>query len=126
MLALLPILGNVLSAIWNSKPLRYAAVALMVLAAAFFYVKHAEHRAAAEAVAKVIAQEKAADAAEAQRRQAVIDAAQAKAQKAVADLAATQKKNQELLNEVRRLSAAHDHAPCLDRDSVRRLRALGH
>ena len=112
----------ILLSLFSSPVVRYALLAGVILLAALTFVKVKEH----EAVQSVVAQEKAATAAESLRRQQAIKSAQDSTQAKIDAYTATvEKRNAALVNQVKSLSAANDQRTCLDRAAAQRLRAIG-
>lgn len=117
MTAILAILANPLL----RKLIMGALAAAAVVGAFVFYTEKVKH----EAVTQVRAQLEAAAETEHRRRQSVLNQAQQQASVYAQRVEDIEKKNESLQREIARLSAAHDHEPCLDADSVRRLREIG-
>jgi len=121
----LPPFGSILEWFVDSKTGRIVLLVIAGAAAFGIYTWHIETEAAAKATTELVDHEKAADQVEQQRRDKVLEDAQRQAATLVARLAATEKTNAALLDKIRRLSAANDRKPCLDRAGADRLRELG-
>ena len=111
-------------AVWNCKPLRYAALALIAAGAIWIGADYIKHKAAKHARAEAIAEMKAATDAESERRKKVIEDNFALANETAQKLIAEEGKNAELLRRLDALAAQNDR-PCLSDDVVNQLRSIG-
>jgi uncharacterized protein HemX len=103
------------------KVVMYGLLALAVAAGIAWFVHHER----AIGAAKIEAAVKAATEAEHQRRDQVIADARREADQAAERIARQDAKYANLMQQIARLSAAHDRQSCLDRDAIGRLRAIG-
>ena len=105
---------------WIRASLQQVAVALLIFGACTYVMRAAY----SDGIAAERASWEAAKAAEDQRRDAQLDQAQARLQEALSRVAAQDAELKDKLDEIDRLSHAHDHEPGVPADSVRRLNSI--
>ena len=122
---ILAIIASVAQWFLGTKTGRCVLLGITALAAFGVYTFVIERNAAQKATAAIVDKEKAATDAESARRRKVLEDIQRRYATVTARLAEQEKRNAQQLQEIRRLSAAHDRERGLPADSVRRLRTLG-